>query len=552
MDGIARPSAKELDGSYFDLLVIGGGITGAGVAQDAASRGLRTLLVEKGDFASGTSSKSTKLIHGGLRYLANMQFGVTYESLKERELQQKLAPHMVRALPFVIPCYKGSFFKNLKMRLGLWIYDLLGGFHSRLHHRKISKEETLYYCPGLKKPGLNGALLYFDCRTDDARHTLEVLRSAVGAGAVVANYFKMQKAIRSGNGSLIGAQLRDELSGEPASVFAGQIVNATGVWSQETAIAAKSEFQGELLPSKGVHICLSKSRLPLNSAVIIDSVYDSRFLFAVPWYDHVLVGTTDTEYDGELDSASVNELEVEYILAALNKSFPEAGLDNNDVLASFCGLRPLVKEAGSKKTSDLSRKHSLTLSADGLISISGGKLTTYRLMAEQTVNLCFKRLMKSFRRSRTSELMLGGFERHDGLMAIKEDLHKKALSLGLSASSAAYLFEAYGKHCYELFELTRTAPQLLEPLLEGEPYILAQVLYAIRHESARTIEDVLARRLRLAFLDRSLSLRAALKISGLMAQELSDGKPGLKERLLRDFETKSRGSACGQEFNYVV
>lgn len=533
---LKRPTLENLQAKQFDFLVIGAGITGAGVAQDAASRGYSTLLIDKGDFASGTSSKSTKLIHGGLRYLANMQVQVTMESLSERRLQQSLAPHMVWALPFVIPCYRGEFFKNLKLRLGLIAYDLLAP-GNKFRHKSISAAEVLRFCPGVKRRGLKGGLLYYDCRTDDARHVLEVILSAVQHGAVAGNYLSMQKGVKDAEGRLIGAQLRDEMSGRSVTVFAKQVVNATGVWSQSTCHAAAAQFNGQLLASKGVHICISRKRLPLESAMIIPSPEDKRFLFAIPWYDQVVIGTTDSGYEGDMDRPTVSADEEKYILSAVNSSFPNLALTSQDISARFAGLRPLVKKAGVEKTADLSRQHSLELTPEGLISISGGKLTTYRLMAKETVDLAQNQILRSQPgrkpvSCRTENLILGGFQKAENLEGYKRAFQAKALAQGLSPATARYLPTVYGKRADDVLALLDSNSNLAEPLVPGYPYILAQVLYSVRCEGALSLQDALARRVRLGILDTNAACMAAEKSYALMACELGWKAQEKEHRLL--------------------
>lgn len=538
MNSFQRPKFTELEGKRFDFLVVGAGITGAGVAQDAASRGYSTLLVDKGDFASGTSSKSTKLIHGGLRYLANMQLGVTMESLSERLLQQKIAPHMVWAIPFVIPLYKGQLWQNLKMRLGLVAYDLLAGFGNKFKHKSISAAELQSLCPGLKSKGLKAGLLYYDCRTDDARHTLEVILSAVQHGALALNYGKMVAALKNSQGKIVGLQLLDCISGQSARVYGRCIINATGVWAQATSEAAGAPFNGELQPSKGIHICVERKLLPLDSALIIPSAHDSRFLFAVPWYDHIVIGTTDTAYKGDLENPQVEPQEVDYILDAVNLMFPQARLSACQIKGRYAGLRPLVKSSSVNKTADLSRRHLLDRSPEGLISVSGGKLTTYRLMARETVDLALAGFCCPAQRkanlSCTEKLVLGGFDLPDQVELLIKQMQDHALKLGLSAQTAAYLPRLYGKRCLSIFEILKERPELAESLVDGQPYIMAQVLYALRFEYAQTLSDLLARRIRLAILDTGAAVAAAQKASRLMASELAWSE-GLRQRKLLEF-----------------
>ncbi|MBX9723351.1 MAG: glycerol-3-phosphate dehydrogenase/oxidase, partial [Candidatus Obscuribacterales bacterium] len=487
---LRRSKAAELNERSFDFLVVGGGITGSGVAQDAASRGFTVLLVDKGDFASGTSSKSSKLIHGGLRYLANLQFAVTIESLAERSVQQQIAPHLVWAMPFTVPIYHGNLLANLKLRCGLMLYDLLAGRRNKLRHKAISSAEVLSLYPGIRRKNLKGGLLYYDCRTDDSRHTLELLRSAVEHGAEVCNYMSLQSSIKSSSGKLQGAWLKDEITGNIIRVNAKQIVNATGIWTGLTSKCAGARFDAEVLASKGVHICVRRERLPIGAAAVIPSVRDSRFIFAVPWYDRVLIGTTDSAYQGGLDKPLLSEDEQNYMLEAVNSMFPHAGLAAQDIVGRYAGLRPLLKSNGRKSTADLSRQHSLQLSPEGLISIAGGKLTTYRLMAEETVDLALKcmlgrnELPANRQRCRTAEIMLGGFSSGDDCSSILADLEKQALSLGLNEDTARYLPRVYGKRCSELFQMLQDYPHLAERIADGHPYIMAQVLYAVKYEAA--------------------------------------------------------------------
>lgn len=526
---LSRLRASDVSADVYDVIVIGGGITGAGIALDAASRGLKTILVEKGDFASGTSSKSTKLVHGGLRYLQNLQFKVTLESVRERELLSKLAPHMVWSLPFVIPMYENERFKNLKLNVGLWVYDLMAGKRGKGFHKKVSRNEVRSLCPGVRQEGLIGGLVYYDCRTDDARHTLEVIKTACSHGAIALNYTRVAGIFKE-DGRVRGVDVVDALAGVDAEVvrLSGHVViNATGVWSQKTTELTGRKSSTEVVPAKGIHLTFNKDRLPIQCAMLLPSPQgDKRFCFAVPWYDSIVVGTTDTAYDGDLDDVRVEDDEIDYCLEALNCAFPDAHFKRADITGTYAGLRPLVRSSGAKgSTADLSRGHHLEESLDGLITIAGGKLTTYRPMASETVDVAVRALRiqnpwRSIPKSCTDKLMLGGWHNADAVDRRTSMFVDMATVLGLSDNTANYLPTAYGAATSAVLELAIDDPSLREPISAAHPYILAQVVYAVRHESAQTLDDVLARRVRLSITDKQAALAAAETVSRLMAAEL--------------------------------
>lgn len=524
-NSLRRLPLSELSGKQFDVIVVGGGITGAGVAQDAASRGLSVLLLEKGDFASGTSSKSTKLIHGGLRYLENLQFGVVYESVTERIVQERIAPHMVHWLPFVIPAYRQNFFSNLKWEAGLWVYDGMAGLIGKRFHKRIKLGEIAKLCPGIRADGLRGGLLYWDCRTDDARHTLDVIRSAAKFGCVTRNYTKVVSFVRD-RGDVRGVEVVDALTGEGSVKIHGKVVvNCTGVWSQKTQeLSGKANVS--VAPAKGVHFTIKRERLPLECALLVPTG-DGRFCFAFPWYDTILIGTTDTPYKGDFDRVTVEDEEEQYILAAVNRQFPNLKLTSADVTGKFAGLRPLIsdsKTVGGTKSTKVSRKHSLKLSEDGLITIAGGKLTTYRPMAAETVDLVALQLRLDGIEAGpcvTETLMLGGWDGEVRNMEhIKDVFRQMAGRVKISAATADVLLQMYGRRAMEVAEFVSEYPELAEPISAAHPYILAQVVYAVGCESAVTLEDVLARRIRLTITDAEQAKASAEKVSQLMARLL--------------------------------
>jgi glycerol-3-phosphate dehydrogenase len=521
---VSERSLRELASQHFDLIVIGGGITGAGIAQDAASRGLTVLLVDKGDFASGTSSKSTKLIHGGLRYLQNLQVMVTLESLRERELQQQLAPHMVWTVPFIVPTYSNERFKALKIGIGLWIYDIMAMVDRKRRHRKLSASKVSALCPGIRSTGLTGGFVYSDCRTDDARHTLEVIKSACAHGAVALNYTSVFDFLKE-KGRIVGVRLASEEG--PYDVYGSVVVNATGVWMQRVSELTGTPSNTQVAPAKGIHITLSPERLPIQAAMIVPSAHDDRFCFAVPWYDSIVVGTTDTEYSGSLEDVQVTPEEVQYCLDALNKLFPDAHYTTADVTGSYAGLRPLIRDANAKSTAEISRHHRLERAADGLISIGGGKLTTYRRMAKETVDHVVEALRETdadrkIGKCVTAKMPLSGWSfgenANDGIRTLEGVAHQ---DLGLDADIAHYLPTVYGKNTEALLGLiVGDQRDLTYRLSANHPHIAAQVVFAVRFEAAKTIEDVLARRIRLTITDRKAALAAAETVASLMKDEL--------------------------------
>ena len=455
---------RRLAQSEFDVLVIGGGITGAGIAQDAAHRGLRTALVEKGDFACGTTRASTKLLHGGLRYLEQFAIKLMYEALHERNRLTRLAPHVAEWLAFLIPIY-GNGWKMERIGYGLWLYDLLAGWPRGRLHRRVGREEALRQAPDLKPDGLRGAYLYYDCRTDDTRLTLDVIASAIAGGAAVANYCQVI-GLDKRAGRVAGALVRDNLTGEAFTLRAGCTVNAAGVWADQIGEMDTPGVRHHLRPSKGAHVLVPADRLPVQAAVLAPSpAGDGRFIFVVPWQGAVLLGTTDTPYDDDPDRVAPDGDDVAYILAAANATFPGAGLTAGDVISSFAGLRPLIAtQAGS--TAQLSREHKIWVTDSGLVSIAGGKLTTYRTMGRQVVDLVLRRLGRPRLPCRTGDLPLG-----------------QERAAGLAALSARH-------------------PDLAAPLLPDLPVTRAEVAYAAQAELAVTPDDFLQRRSRIALLDR--------------------------------------------------
>lgn len=522
-----RDALERIGNEIFDLLIIGGGITGAGIALDAAARGLRTLLVEKRDFAAGTSSRTTKLIHGGLRYLEQFDFALVREALVERAILTRTAPHLTEAYPFVIPIYADSrrnYDHPLKMRAGLILYDLLSMGHGFERHRRLSREEALALAPQLDPRGLKGAFLYYDGRTNDSRLVVEVLKAAHEQGARIVNHARVRGFLKDGQGRLAGVRLREEGSGREIEARARVVINATGVWMEETI--RFNEQVGTLPrtvhPAKGIHLTIAAERLPVRSAWLIPSLTGHRFYFVVPWQGRVNIGTTDTNYQGDKESPAANEAEVTEILNAINSYFPDARLEPADVITTWAGLRPLITDPRARNTSEVSRREELIETPDGLISISGGKLTTYRQMAENTVDLAARRLRERFDLSsppsRTRETGLSGAGL--GREAFERAAEQLSRTDHLPIETARHLIETYGSNYPQLVELLREDERLRRPLIEGLPHVAAEIVYAARYEMAFSLTDALMRRTRLAMLAGEAALQSARAVAELMAGEM--------------------------------
>jgi glycerol-3-phosphate dehydrogenase len=498
----------------FDVLVVGGGITGAGVALDAAARGLRVALVDRHDFASGTSSKSSKLVHGGLRYLQQREFVLVYENLAERHRLLENAPHLVRPLPFLIPLFgrDGVVKKTVAKAYStaLWLYDITGGLRIGKRHKRISIEEALRHLPVLKKEHLVAGFLYYDAQADDARLTLTILRTAVVEhGAVAANYAGVRSFLKDGDGRVRGAVLSDG-----TEVRAACVVNAAGVWADDVRALDVGDHPDSLRPAKGVHITVPWAKVRCDIAAVIPVVADRRSIFVVPWGDRVYLGTTDTDYDGPLEDPVCTADDIRYLLDAFN-TFASEPLTEADVLSTWAGLRPLVKSAATERTADLSRRHDVSASPSGVVSVTGGKLTTYRKMAADTVDEVVRVIGRGARRSPTKRLRLLGA---DGSARLAEP--DAGARLGVEADRLDHLVRRYGGEARTVLAMVAADPSLGDPLVPGLPYLRAEAVYAVRYEMAHTVADVLSRRTRALLLDREATAAAAGDVAALVASEL--------------------------------
>lgn len=501
---------ERLRGEPFDLLVIGGGITGAGVALDAATRGLSVALVERDDFASGTSSKSSKLVHGGLRYLQQGDVRLVYQALRERQRLIRNAPHLVSVLPFLIPVLTkdGPVSRKVAkaLRSALWMYDLTGGLRIGKRHRRLDADEAGELCPTLPADRLSSGFVYYDATADDARLTLAIARTAASHGAVVANRCAVVGFERDADGRVDGARV--SVDDEEFTVRASVVVSATGVWADRVRALDEGSDPESIRPAKGVHVTVPWDLVRNEIAVIISVPGDKRSLFLVPWiarpgggFDHCYIGTTDTDFDGDLDEPHADDHDLDYVLGAVAHHLTTT-ITRDDVTGVWAGLRPLVEQASSGRTADLSRRHAITTSPTGVITVTGGKLTTYRDMAEDTVDAVADRLGRSAR-CRTKRLALVGAGGADA-----------------GAGSEPHLHGRYGDEAATVAALVADDEHLGRPLVPGLRYLRAEAVFAVRHEMATTLVDVLTRRTRAHLQDRAASLHAAHDVADLMATEL--------------------------------
>ena len=478
----------------LDVLIIGGGATGAGIARDAAMRGIRTALIEQGDFAVGTSSRSSRLIHGGLRYLEHGHLRLVFEACRERRILLKIAPHLVWPRSFLFPVFRGARVPRWKLEAGLWLYDLLSLFRNVRQHRMLSKRALLRAEPGLRSTDLLGGARYYDAQCDDARLTLANARDAHRHGALVANYTRAEHIDHPG-GRVGGARIRDLTTGIERSVRALTVVNATGPWSD----GVRADGQTRLHTTKGIHIVVSRSRLGNHEAATYTSPVDGRVMFVVPWGCLTYIGTTETEFSRPLEEVRADANDVVYLLRSVNALFPEARLTPSDVYATWAGVRPLVRQADAEDPTAVSREHVIIESDAGLISIVGGKLTTYRSMAAEVVDLVAKRLREHDGRplprpARTDSEPLPGGEARD-----LDVLIDAAVAEGLEVPLATHLVHTYGSETPAVMRLAQEDPQLALPVVPDHPTLWAELSHAIRREMAITLSDLLIRRTHLFY-----------------------------------------------------
>ncbi|MGQ9536735.1 MAG: FAD-dependent oxidoreductase [Actinomycetota bacterium] len=514
-------SLGRAEAEVFDVLVIGGGITGACVARDAARRGLSTVLVEKRDWAFGTSSRSSKLVHGGLRYLELFDFKLVFEACRERRRLLLNAPHVVWPQSFIFPVYKGDKNPLFMIAMGLWLYDILALFRNVQNHQLHGSRRILEVEPELDRERLKGGGQFYDCATDDARLTLSHVQSAYLEGACCLSYVKVIDFLRR-DGMVCGVRARDEIGGRELDIEARVVLNCTGPWTDFVCRLDEPDAAPKLRPTKGSHVVVPWERVKAYNAMPILSPRDQRMLFVVPWRNFALIGTTDTDYDGDYDHVRASRDDVDYILEAANRALPRARLDHDDILSTYAGLRPLVLEGGGKdvKESQMSREHSIYESYSGLLSIAGGKLTTARSMAEELVDLAARRLeerhgLSGIPRCTTKNAPVFG---KDG-----RDFHKRLERLAREVrldDDVIHRLQFLGTGALRVLGLMAEDLSLSRRLGEGIPYLEAQVVYSAREEMVVNLEDFMVRRSLIFYEDPEQGLGCAERVAELLGQEL--------------------------------
>ncbi len=491
----------------WDFVIIGGGATGVGCAVDAASRGFEVLLLEQSDFGKGTSSRSTKLVHGGVRYLAQGNLALVREALKERGILKKNAPHLVKTQSFIVPCY--SLWSKFFYGAGLKTYNLLSGKYNFGKSRILSKAETLEKLPNIKREKLRGGVIYFDGQFDDARLLIDLTKTAVEQGATVLNYAKVVEFTKKSDGKINGVKFQDSESGEKITVQSKTVINATGAFCDNVRRLADEKAEKIIAPSQGIHLVFDESFLLSENALMIPKTSDGRVLFAIPWHGKTLIGTTDTPVETTELEPEPLEKEIEFILETAANYLAKPP-KREDVLSVFVGIRPLVKSSGKSNTAALSRDHTIEINDANLLTITGGKWTTYRRMAEDAINQAIEKNDLSKRKCQTENLKIHGF---------CED----AECFGDLA--------IYGTDAEKIREIIKENPALAEKLYEDLPYCAAEIVHAVHFEMARTVEDVLARRLRILFLDAKAATQIAPRTAEILARELGKDKNWIDEQI---------------------
>ena len=514
---------RRLESTDFDVVVIGGGITGVGCALDAASRGLRVALIERDDFASGTSSKSSKLVHCGIRYLQQGDIRLVYEALAERQILRRNAPHLVKVLPFLIPIFstKGVVNRKLARAMGtaMWMYDLTGGLRIGKMHKRVSKKQALEWFPTLPADKLMPSYLYYDAEADDARLVVTVARTAaLRFDATLVNRTEVVDLQKDSNGNVNGVTVKAD--GRTFTVSTKAVVNAAGVWSDDVRALDEAEHPRSIRPAKGVHITVPWSKVRNTVAAVIPVPGDKRSVFVVPWGQFTFVGTTDTDYTGPIDDPQCNENDVEYLLRALNGSITET-VTTDDILGTWAGLRPLVADPeASGRTADLSRRHKVRRSDSGVVTITGGKLTTYREMAADTIDevlsevLDADRITRFRRRSKTKHIKIHGANGYEDLVDSADTISP------LGGDQVRRLADRYGSDATTVLAIAESDQSLAEPLVPGLHYLRAEAIFAVRYEMATTVDDILSRRTRARLETRDASADAAAAVAALLAPEL--------------------------------
>lgn len=514
-----RPNIiATLEKDYFDLVIIGGGITGAGIALDAASRGLKVALIEKGDFAGGTSSKSTKLIHGGLRYLKQFEFNLVREVGKERAIVHKLAPHLVRPEKMLLPLITNGNYGKIITSVGLMVYDVLANVEKEDQRKMLSREETMKLEPLLKGDVVEGGGLYAEYQTDDFRLVIEIIKAALDFNAFAINYMEVDEIMEKG-GMAHGVKCTDRISGKKVKIYGNYVVNATGPWVD--IVRGKSEkIQGKSLHlTKGIHIVVDHKRLPVKHSVYFD-VSDGRMVFAIPKNEVTYIGTTDTNYEGDPAQVAVNKEDVSYIIDAVNHMFPTVALQEKDVVSSWAGIRPLIAEEG-KSASEISRKDELFIAKNGLISIAGGKLTGYRQMANKVVTAVLERKEKKTgitikRKCKTKKILLpgNGFKNYNAVNDYKKELKKG--NPDLDPKTINYLVNLYGTQTNDILNMAKE----MEEGSADYKILHAEIKHCLENEMVMSLQDFYVRRTGRLFFNISSISKTQAEAASIMGKYL--------------------------------
>ncbi|MGI8331453.1 glycerol-3-phosphate dehydrogenase/oxidase [Actinomadura scrupuli] len=517
----------------FDVLVVGGGIVGAGVALDAVSRGLSVAMVEARDWAAGTSSRSSKLIHGGLRYLEQKDFRLVREALRERGLLlHRLAPHLVRPVPFLLPL-RNRVWERFYIGTGITLYDTLGGAHALPRHRQLSRRAALREAPGLRPDALVGAIQYYDAQVDDARLTMMVARTAAQYGATVATRAEVTGFLREG-ARVTGALVLDLESGQEIAVRAQRVINATGVWTDDARNMADARTAYSVRASKGVHFVVPRDRIHLATGLILRT--EKSVLFVIPWGRHWIVGTTDTESDRRIDAPVADRADIDYLLEHVNAVL-RTPLTYDDIQGVYAGLRPLV-DGRADDTTKLSREHTVFEPVPGLVVVTGGKYTTYRVMAKDAVDVAAAGMETAVAESVTDRVPIAGAV---GFEVLWNERRRIAEQSGLHIARVEHLLRRYGSCTDELLQLIEAEPGLGEPIPGAEDYLKAEAVYAASHEGALHLEDVLSRRTRILIEEWDGGVAAAPEVARLIAPVLGwDAEDVAREteRYLRHVEAE--------------
>jgi glycerol-3-phosphate dehydrogenase len=502
-------------------------------------RGLQTLLVDQHDLGFGTSSRSSRLVHGGLRYLEEGDLGLVAEALRERQVLLGIAPHLVRPLPFVFPVHRGDRVPLWKLWAGIWMYDLLAAFRNVRWHRFLGKRALLKLEPMVREKGLTGGVRYYDAQCDDARLVIATARAAMRHGALVANYMAVEELVHA-DGRVRGARVRDRLTGQAATAYAHVVVNATGPWCDELRRMEDPQATPLLRPTKGVHVIVPRERLGHEAAITLTSPIDGRVMFVLPWGDFSYIGTTDTDTAEGPDEVRATPLDIVYLLRSANAAFPNAHLTEGDVLATWAGLRPLVAPGVAETASEISREHVIREGPGGVVTIAGGKLTTYRAMAAELVDRVVAILHRLDGRPRvsrppTDQEPLPGGEARD-----LAPLGQAGLELGLYGETIDHLKRTYGTECAAVINLVRERRELAAPLVAGYPAVAAEVVHVARRELAQRVEDVLVRRIHPYYETRDHGISAAHRTAELLGAELGWTADRVDEEAARYAEFVSR------------